>query len=144
MPGETAEDVGLKKAENEMPWLMKRMIDKIHKNGRQIYYLEETGLQFWLSFKHKGTQCTTNEDSLKQICIFMGSFHNTYLVGLEMFSERMDWQMLVKTRADVKFQHQTSCFASLCSMVMMYFQIRQLVFRSYWLLQHSLLVVKGL
>ncbi|KAJ7317042.1 hypothetical protein JRQ81_003204 [Phrynocephalus forsythii] len=45
---------------------------------------------------------TTNEDSLKQSCLFMGSFYDTDMDGLEMFSEIMDCQMLLKTRADVK------------------------------------------
>ncbi|KAJ7329684.1 hypothetical protein JRQ81_015858, partial [Phrynocephalus forsythii] len=53
----------------------------------------------------KELMCTTNENtcSLKQRCLFMGSFYDTDLDGLEMFSEIMDCRMILKTRADVTF-----------------------------------------
>jgi hypothetical protein len=45
---------------------------------------------------------TINVNSLKQRCIFMGSFYETDLDGLEMFNEIIDGLMLLLTRADVK------------------------------------------
>lgn len=102
MPGETAEDVGLT-AENEMLRLMKSMIDKIHTEmGDRFISLKKLDSSFGFLLDIKELMCTTNENSLKQRCIFMGSFYDTDLDGLEMFSEIMDCRMLLKTRADVK------------------------------------------
>lgn len=44
----------------------------------------------------------TNENSLKQRCVFMGSIYDFGLDGLEMFSEIMDFLTLLKIKADVK------------------------------------------
>ncbi|XP_068115887.1 zinc finger MYM-type protein 1-like [Hyperolius riggenbachi] len=102
MAGETAEDVGLT-AEKEMLRLMKSMIDKIHTEmGDRFNSLKKLDSSFGFLLDIKELMCTTDESTLKQRCIDMGSFYDTDLDGLEMFSEILDCQMLLNTRADVK------------------------------------------
>ncbi|XP_035209687.1 uncharacterized protein LOC118184142 [Stegodyphus dumicola] len=102
MPGEIAEDVGLT-AENEMPCLMKSMLEKIHIEMADIFIsLKKVDSNFGFLLDINGLMATGNESSLKQCCISMENVYDTDLDGLEMYTEIMDCRMLLKTRADVK------------------------------------------
>lgn len=100
MPGATAEERELR-GENEMLDMMKSMMDKIHTElGNTFMSLQKLDSTCGFLLDVKELLCTTNKDSLKQRCISMGRFYDTDLDGLEMFTEIMHCQMLLKTRAD--------------------------------------------
>ncbi|XP_076330877.1 uncharacterized protein LOC143236476 [Tachypleus tridentatus] len=83
--------------------LMKSMIDKIQTEmGDKFISLKKLNYSFGFLLDIKELMSTTNENSLKQRFVFMGSSYDTDLDGLEMFSEIIYCRMLLKTRADVK------------------------------------------
>jgi hypothetical protein len=85
---------------------MTSMVDKINTELEDKFIsLTKLDSSFGFLLDINKLMCTINVNSLKQRCIFMASFYETVLDGLEMFNEIIDYRMLLQTKADVKLSN---------------------------------------